>query len=142
MGFERLAMVVQGKKSNYDSDVFTPLIKKVVIHMSQSVYLMETDTSHATSSTDSEYEDTTLYLVRRPHAAAGGSFGVAEAKCSGERAHRRHRHHLRCWFRKGGLVNSIGPCEPAYDDDDDDMLVSCDVWRRGTRVVPVPCACV
>lgn len=30
MGFERLAMVVQGKKSNYDSDVFTPLIEKVV----------------------------------------------------------------------------------------------------------------
>ncbi len=30
MGFERLAMVVQGKTSNYQSDVFTPLIEKVV----------------------------------------------------------------------------------------------------------------
>ncbi|MBI35532.1 MAG: alanine--tRNA ligase [Flavobacteriales bacterium] len=30
MGFERLAMVLQGKKSNYDSDVFTPLIDKIV----------------------------------------------------------------------------------------------------------------
>ena len=30
MGFERLAMVLQGKKSNYDSDVFTPLIEKIV----------------------------------------------------------------------------------------------------------------
>mgnify|MGYP002030112848 CR=1 FL=1 len=29
MGFERLAMVLQGKKSNYDSDVFTPLINKI-----------------------------------------------------------------------------------------------------------------
>jgi len=29
MGFERLAMVMQGKKSNYDSDVFTPLINKI-----------------------------------------------------------------------------------------------------------------
>jgi len=30
MGFERLAMVLQGKQSNYDSDVFTPLMDKIV----------------------------------------------------------------------------------------------------------------
>ena len=29
MGFERLAMAVQGKHSNYDTDVFTPLIKLI-----------------------------------------------------------------------------------------------------------------
>jgi len=29
MGFERLAMVVQGKQSNYDTDVFQPLLKQV-----------------------------------------------------------------------------------------------------------------
>lgn len=29
MGFERLAMAIQGKSSNYDTDVFTPLINKV-----------------------------------------------------------------------------------------------------------------
>ncbi|RDK89231.1 alanine--tRNA ligase [Marinirhabdus gelatinilytica] len=29
MGFERLAMVLQGKQSNYDTDVFTPLIREV-----------------------------------------------------------------------------------------------------------------
>lgn len=29
MGFERLSMVLQGVKSNYDTDVFTPLIKEI-----------------------------------------------------------------------------------------------------------------
>ena len=29
MGFERLAMVLQGKKSNYDTDIFVPLIKEI-----------------------------------------------------------------------------------------------------------------
>lgn len=29
MGFERLAMVLQGKKSNYDTDVFSPLTSKI-----------------------------------------------------------------------------------------------------------------
>ncbi|MDX1544775.1 MAG: alanine--tRNA ligase, partial [Christiangramia sp.] len=29
MGFERLCMVLQGKKSNYDTDVFTPLISEI-----------------------------------------------------------------------------------------------------------------
>ena len=29
MGFERLCMALQGKKSNYDTDVFTPLLNKV-----------------------------------------------------------------------------------------------------------------
>lgn len=29
MGFERLVRVLQGKQSNYDSDVFTPLLKKI-----------------------------------------------------------------------------------------------------------------
>lgn len=30
MGFERLCMVLQGKQSNYDTDVFTPLISEIV----------------------------------------------------------------------------------------------------------------
>ncbi|MCC6691146.1 MAG: alanine--tRNA ligase, partial [Bacteroidia bacterium] len=29
MGFERLCMLLQGKQSNYDTDVFTPLIQKI-----------------------------------------------------------------------------------------------------------------
>ena len=34
MGFERLCMVLQGKKSNYDTDVFQPMIK----HLSQKAF--------------------------------------------------------------------------------------------------------
>ena len=29
MGFERLCMIIQGKKSNYDTDVFQPILKKI-----------------------------------------------------------------------------------------------------------------
>ena len=31
MGFERLAMVLQGKTSNYDTDIFTPFIEKIEV---------------------------------------------------------------------------------------------------------------
>ncbi len=37
MGFERLCMVMQGKKSNYDTDVFQPLIQEIA-HMSGRAY--------------------------------------------------------------------------------------------------------
>ena len=37
MGFERLCMVLQGKKSNYDTDVFQPLIQKIA-SLSNNIY--------------------------------------------------------------------------------------------------------
>lgn len=37
MGFERLAMVVQGKKSNYDTDVFQPVIQEIA-RLSDNTY--------------------------------------------------------------------------------------------------------
>jgi alanyl-tRNA synthetase len=37
MGFERLCMAVQGKKSNYDTDVFQPVIQKIA-QLSEKIY--------------------------------------------------------------------------------------------------------
>jgi alanyl-tRNA synthetase len=37
MGFERLCMVVQGKQSNYDTDVFQPIIQKIA-QLSNQIY--------------------------------------------------------------------------------------------------------
>lgn len=37
MGFERLVRVVQGKTSNYDTDIFTPIIQKIA-HLSHIAY--------------------------------------------------------------------------------------------------------
>ncbi len=38
MGFERLCMALQGKESNYDTDVFTPLISKVEEISGKKIY--------------------------------------------------------------------------------------------------------
>lgn len=48
MGFERLAMVLQGKQSNYDTDVFGPLIDKIVaVTGVQYTYKQESETDIA-----------------------------------------------------------------------------------------------
>ncbi len=46
MGFERLCMVVQGKKSNYDTDIFQILIKKIE-QISEKTYGKDKDTDIA-----------------------------------------------------------------------------------------------
>ena len=46
MGFERLCMVLQGKTSNYDTDVFTPLIKEIET-LSASKYGTDQNTDRA-----------------------------------------------------------------------------------------------
>jgi alanyl-tRNA synthetase len=46
MGFERLCMALQGKTSNYDTDVFTPLIKEIEI-LTASQYGVELNTDRA-----------------------------------------------------------------------------------------------
>src|SRR5690606_24422962 len=43
MGFERLCMVLQGVQSNYDTDVFTPLISKIET-ITNSTYTVKADT--------------------------------------------------------------------------------------------------
>lgn len=47
MGFERLAMVLQGKKSNYDTDVFSPLTDKIA-QISGIAYKNSLDTQYKT----------------------------------------------------------------------------------------------
>lgn len=47
MGFERLAMVLQGKKSNYDTDVFSPLTDKIA-QISDIPYKNSLDTQFKT----------------------------------------------------------------------------------------------
>ncbi|HEY9082561.1 MAG TPA: alanine--tRNA ligase [Vicingaceae bacterium] len=47
MGFERLAMVLQGKKSNYDTDVFSPLTDKIA-QISDIPYKNSLDTKYKT----------------------------------------------------------------------------------------------
>ena len=46
MGFERLCMALQGKTSNYDTDVFTPLIKEIEI-LTASQYGKDENTDRA-----------------------------------------------------------------------------------------------
>ncbi len=54
MGFERLCMVLQGVRSNYDTDVFTPLIKKIE-SVTGSTYTM---------SAESESQEKTNIAIR------------------------------------------------------------------------------
>ena len=46
LGFERLCMVLQNKKSNYDSDVFAPLIREIVL-LTNSNYGKKEDVDRA-----------------------------------------------------------------------------------------------
>ena len=46
MGFERLCMALQDKKSNYDTDVFTPLIREIET-ITNSKYAVKEETDIA-----------------------------------------------------------------------------------------------
>lgn len=65
MGFERLAMVLQGVRSNYDTDVFMPLIREI-----------ETITGHSYKKT--EQEDIALRVIA-DHVRAV-SFSIADGQ--------------------------------------------------------------
>lgn len=65
MGFERLAMVLQGKQSNYDTDVFQPLITEI-----------ETITGHSYGNT--EQEDIAIRVIA-DHVRAV-SFSIADGQ--------------------------------------------------------------
>ncbi|WP_124980896.1 alanine--tRNA ligase [Nonlabens xiamenensis] len=65
MGFERLAMVLQGKQSNYDTDVFTPIIREI-----------ETITGHSYGNT--KEEDIAIRVIA-DHVRAV-SFSIADGQ--------------------------------------------------------------
>lgn len=67
MGFERLCMVLQGKTSNYDSDVFMPLIQQLS-HISEIPY---------TGKYDSEAKKDMAFRVVVDHLRAV-AFGIAD----------------------------------------------------------------
>jgi alanyl-tRNA synthetase len=68
MGFERLCMALQGVKSNYDTDVFTPLIKKI---------------SEVTTSEYGKNEETDIAIrVIADHVRAV-SFAIADGQLPG-----------------------------------------------------------
>jgi alanyl-tRNA synthetase len=69
MGFERLAMVLQGKQSNYDTDVFTPLIT-----------FLEKETGVKYSRTDSRQD--VAFRVIADHVRAV-SFAIADGQMPG-----------------------------------------------------------
>ncbi len=65
MGFERLCMVLQGKKSNYDTDLFTPIIREI---------------EQVTNSTYGEQEETDIAIrVISDHIRAV-SFSIADGQ--------------------------------------------------------------
>ncbi len=69
MGFERLAMVMQGKQSNYDTDVFTPLIREI-----------ETITNSTYESNDASAEETNIAIrVIADHVRAV-TFAIADGQ--------------------------------------------------------------
>ncbi len=69
MGFERLAMVMQDKQSNYDTDVFTPLIREI-----------ETITNATYGSNDASAEETNIAIrVIADHVRAV-TFAIADGQ--------------------------------------------------------------
>lgn len=69
MGFERLAMVMQDKQSNYDTDVFTPLIREI-----------ETITNATYGSNDASAEETNIAIrVIADHVRAV-AFAIADGQ--------------------------------------------------------------
>ena len=63
MGFERLCMALQGKTSNYDTDVFTPLIEKVE-QITGLKYTSNEDLSSRAQSRELEEQNKTNIAIR------------------------------------------------------------------------------
>jgi alanyl-tRNA synthetase len=74
MGFERLCMALQGKTSNYDTDVFTPLIEKVE---EITGYKYASNTQHPTPNTQEKTNIAIRVIVDHIRAVA---FAIADGQ--------------------------------------------------------------
>jgi alanyl-tRNA synthetase len=74
MGFERLCMALQGKTSNYDTDVFTPLIEKV-----EQITGFSYTTNNQQPTTDSQQKTNIAIRVIVDHVRAV-AFAIADGQ--------------------------------------------------------------
>jgi alanyl-tRNA synthetase len=82
MGFERLCMAMQGVTSNYDTDVFTPLIKKVenlsgIIYIGETGHALSQPKGHALSLTEEKTNIAIRVIVDHVRAVA---FAIADGQ--------------------------------------------------------------
>ena len=110
MGFERLCMAIQGKKSNYDTDVFLPAIL-VLENLSGKKYLSEYEHPHEIISEEQNKTNIAMRVVADHIRAV--SFAIADGQLPGNaKAGYVIRRILRRAVRYG--YSNLGLHEPFF----------------------------
>ncbi len=63
MGFERLVRTLQGKQSNYDTDIFQPIIKEIEIHSKKKYGFTTPSGPHGAPASEQEKTDIAMRVV-------------------------------------------------------------------------------